>query len=175
VLLLDELDRADEEFEAFLLEILAEFQITIPELGSIRALRPPLVVITSNRTRELHEALRRRCLYHWIELPSFAKELAIVRAQVPEALETLGRQVVALVQALRGLELHKRPGIAETLDWLRALLALGAGELEAERVALSLGALLKSRDDLEAVRGEALPGLLAQARRVAEGAAPAGA
>jgi MoxR-like ATPase len=165
VLLLDELDRADEEFEAFLLELLAEFQVTIPEFGTIRAERPPLVVVTSNRTREVHEALKRRCLYHWIEYPTFEKELAIARAQVAQAGDSLARQAVALVQRLRRLELRKHPGIAETLDWLRALLALGPAELSEECVGATLGSLLKYREDLESVRALGLSALLADAQR----------
>lgn len=149
VLLIDELDRADEEFEAFLLEILSDFQITIPEIGTIRAQQPPIVVLTSNRTREIHDALRRRCLYHWIDYPDFEKEYRIVTAKVPQAPAELSRRLVSFVQALRGEELYKRPGIAETLDWVQALLALDRRTLDAETVRLTLGVLLKYQDDVE--------------------------
>src|SRR5262249_17416567 len=130
VLLIDEIDRADEEFEGYLLELLAEFQITIPELGTIRASEPPFVVLTSNRTREIHDALKRRCLYQWIEYPSFEKELAVVAARVPEASKQLAAHVTALVQGLRTLELHKVPGVSETLDWVAALVALDSDGLD---------------------------------------------
>ncbi len=151
VLLIDELDRADEEFEAFLLELLADFQITIPEIGTLRAEVPPVVVLTSNRTREVHDALRRRCLYHWIDYPSFAKELAIVTAKAPGIAQTLGRQAVAFVQELRSQELYKPPGVAETLDWLQALDALGRETLSPEAIDSTLGALLKYQDDIAQV------------------------
>lgn len=154
VLLIDELDRADEEFEAFLLELLSDFQVTIPELGTVRAKTPPVVVITSNRTREVHDALRRRCLYHWIDYPSFEKEYRIVRAKMPGAAERLSREVVAFVQALREEELYKRPGVAETLDWVAALVALDQTALTQEMVEATLGVLLKYQDDVELVRGE---------------------
>lgn len=163
VLLVDELDRADEPFEAYLLEVLAEFQVTIPELGTVRAARPPVVVITSNRTREIHDAVKRRCLYHWVDYPDAARELAIVRARVPEAGERLARQLVAFVQALRAGELFKPPGVAETLDWARALVLLGRAELEAAVVEDTLGVLLKYQDDLARLRAggarEVLSGL----------------
>ncbi len=152
VLLIDELDRSDEEFEAFLLELLSDFQISIPELGTVRAEVPPVVVITSNRTREIHDALKRRCLYYWVEYPSFEKELAIVRRRVPGLAERLARQVVAFVQALRQEDLYKPPGVAETLDWAEALLALDRSELDAAAVSETLGALLKYRDDVELVQ-----------------------
>jgi MoxR-like ATPase len=161
VLLVDELDRADEEFEAFLLEVLSDYQITIPELGAIRAAMPPLVIITSNRTREVHDALKRRCLYHWIDYPSFEKELAIVQARVPEASEHLSRQVVAFVQALRDEDLYKVPGVAETLDWLQALVALDQQELSEEIVSDTLGALLKYHDDIQSMHAGRLRPLLA--------------
>ncbi|MDQ7039958.1 MAG: MoxR family ATPase [Rhodothermus sp.] len=165
VLLIDELDRSDEEFEAFLLELLSDFQISIPELGTIRAEVPPVVVITSNRTREIHDALKRRCLYYWVEYPSFEKELAIVRRRVPGLAEQLARQVVAFVQALREEDLYKPPGVAETLDWAEALLALDHSELDAATVSETLGALLKYRDDLEiALRPEVQARLLEAAR-----------
>ena len=162
VLLIDEIDRADEEFEGFLLEILAEFQVTIPELGTIRATDPPLVILTSNRTREVHDALKRRCLYQWIEYPSFEKELAIVHERVPEAPARLAEQVTAVVQGLRGLELYKVPGVSETLDWARALVALDHQALDAAAVEQTLGVVLKSKDDIDAVRGERLAGVLAR-------------
>ncbi|MFN7277985.1 MAG: AAA family ATPase [Betaproteobacteria bacterium] len=163
VLLVDELDRADEPFEAYLLEVLAEFQVTIPELGTVRAAQPPVVVITSNRTREIHDAVKRRCLYHWVDYPDAARELAIVRARVPEAGERLARQLVAFVQALRAGELFKPPGVAETLDWARALVLLGRAEIEAAVVEDTLGVLLKYQDDLARLRAggarEVLSGL----------------
>jgi MoxR-like ATPase len=152
VLLVDELDRADEEFEAFLLELLGDYQVTVPELGTLRAAVPPVVVLTSNRTREIHDALRRRCFYHWIEYPTLEKEYAIVVARVPEAPEKLARQVVAFVQALRGEDLFKAPGVAETLDWLAALVSLGHTELDEGAVRDSLGALLKYQDDMQKVQ-----------------------
>jgi MoxR-like ATPase len=155
VLLVDEIDRSDEEFEAFLLEMLSDFQITIPEIGTVRAARPPAVVVTSNRTREVHDALKRRCLYHWIEYPSLDAELAIVLAKVPEAPERLARQVAAFVQELRSAELFKRPGIAETLDWAAALVALDRQALDPAVVDDTLGVVLKYEDDLGKVRGEA--------------------
>ncbi len=165
VLLIDELDRSDEEFEAFLLELLSDFQISIPELGTVRAEVPPVVVITSNRTREIHDALKRRCLYYWVEYPSFEKELAIVRRRVPGLAERLARQVVAFVQALRQEDLYKPPGVAETLDWAEALLALDRSELDAAAVSETLGALLKYRDDVELVqRPEVQARLLETAR-----------
>ncbi|MEU4660052.1 MoxR family ATPase [Streptomyces sp. NPDC023723] len=149
VLLIDEIDRADDEFEAFLLELLADFSVTIPELGTVRAEVPPVVVLTSNRTREVHDALKRRCLYHWFGHPDFDRELAVVRRRLPELPARLARQVTALTQALRGLELLKPPGVAETLDWARALDALGAGEADPELAAVTLGAVLKYREDIE--------------------------
>lgn len=161
VLLIDELDRADEEFEAYLLEILSDFQISIPELGTVRTERPPVVIVTSNRTREVHDALRRRCLYHWIDYPSFEKETKIVHAKVPEAPERLAREVVAFVQELRREEdLYKRPGVAETLDWANALVALDETALTAENVSSTLGVLLKYQEDVELVREGIVSGLL---------------
>ena len=162
VLLIDEIDRADEEFEGYLLELLAEFQITIPEFGTVRAAEPPLVVLTSNRTREVHDALKRRCLYQWIEYPSFEKELAIVRERVPEAPARLAEQVTAVVQQLRGLELYKVPGVSETLDWARALIALDRQALDPAAVEQTLGVVLKAKDDIDAVRGERLAGILSR-------------
>ncbi len=154
VLLVDEVDRADAEFEAYLLELLSDFQITIPEIGTVRAAHPPIVVVTSNRTREVHDALKRRCLYCWIDYPSLAEELAIVRAKVPEAPEKLSRDVAAFVQELRRAELYKLPGVAETLDWAAALVALDRKALDASVVDDTLGILLKYQDDVEKVRGE---------------------
>ena len=162
VLLIDEIDRADEEFEGYLLELLAEFQITIPEFGTIRATTPPLVMLTSNRTREVHDALKRRCLYQWIDYPSFDKELAIVRERVPEAPARLAEQVTRFVQGMRGLELYKVPGVSETIDWARALLVLDRQALDAAAVEQTLGVLLKAKDDIDAIRGERLAGILAQ-------------
>lgn len=155
VLLIDELDRADEEFEAFLLELLSDFQITIPELGTIKAAEPPIVIITSNRTREVHDALRRRCFYHWIDFPSFDKELAIVAARAPQAGDALARQIVTFVQAVRREELYKLPGVAETLDWLAALVALGRPSLDRASVDDTLGVLLKYREDIERIEQRA--------------------
>ena len=153
VLLIDEVDRADEEFEAFLLELLSDFQVTIPELGTLRAGRPPVVVLTSNRTREVHDALKRRCLYHWIDHPGLEAELRIVRARLPGVDERLARQVTAYVQELRRAELFKLPGVAETLDWAAALTALEATALDPQVVDDTLGAVLKYEDDLRKLRG----------------------
>jgi MoxR-like ATPase len=152
VLLIDEVDRADDEFEAFLLEILSDFQITIPEIGTVAAERPPMVVLTSNRTRELHDALKRRCIYHWIDYPDEAREIQIVRRRAPELPEPLVRAVVEAVSRLRGLELTKAPGVAETINWARALGLLGVERLDADQVAPTLGAVLKDRDDLAQVQ-----------------------
>jgi MoxR-like ATPase len=160
VLLIDEFDRADAPFEAFLLELLADFQLTIPELGTIRAAQPPIVVLTSNRTREVHDAIKRRCLYHWLGFPSAQRELQIVHQRVPGIRQALSRQVVAFVQALRERELYKLPGIAETLEWSRALMELDTQALDAERVQQTLGVLLKVQDDIAAVRGDTLRALL---------------
>ena len=161
VLLIDEVDRTDEPFEAFLLEVLSDYQVTIPEWGTMRAEAPPIVIITSNRTREVHDALKRRCLYHWVEYPSAARERAILEAKVPGAGARLSAQVVAFVQGLRGMELYKPPGIAETLDWAQALIALDAKDLDAAVVDSTLGVLLKYQDDIVKVRGEAAARLLA--------------
>jgi len=163
VLLIDELDRADEEFEAFLLEILSDFQISIPEIGTIKSEKPPVVVITSNRTREIHDALKRRCLYHWIEYPSAEQEFEIVKRKIPEANNVLGKQVVAFVQAVRQKDFYKLPGIAETLDWANALIKLGTTELSTEITSDTLGALLKYQDDIEKMDGEATQGLVQRA------------
>ena len=154
VLLIDEIDRADDEFEAFLLELLSDFQITIPEVGTIAADDRPTVVLTSNRTRELHDALKRRCLYHWIGYPTFEEEIEIVRLRAPGAVEALVRKVVATVQRLRDMDLVKHPGVAETLDWVDALGVLGTSELDAVSAADTLGAVIKDRDDLELVEAE---------------------
>jgi len=160
VLLIDELDRADEEFEAFLLEVLSDFQVTIPELGTIKAPVPPVVIITSNRTREIHDALKRRCLYHWIDYPDFAKEYSIVLTKVPQAPTDLARQVVTFVQELRRQELYKLPGVAETIDWITALVALDQEVLTEAMVNDTLGALLKYRDDIQHMQGAATRSIL---------------
>jgi MoxR-like ATPase len=160
VLLVDELDRSDEEFEAFLLELLSDFQVTIPEIGTLRAARPPVVVLTSNRTREVHDALKRRCLYHWIDYPTLEAELQIVRAKVPGAEERLAREVTGFVQELRRAELYKLPGIAETLDWAAALVALDQKALDPSVVEDTLGVVLKYQDDLDKVRGESSRAIL---------------
>ncbi len=164
VLLVDELDRSDEEFEAFLLEVLSDFQITIPEIGTIKAERPPVVVITSNRTREVHDALKRRCLYYWIDYPTFDKEFEIVRAKVPQAPARLARQVTGFIQELRQTDLYKIPGVAETLDWTAALVALDRQALEPSIVEETLGVILKYQDDVEKVRGESLKAILERVR-----------
>jgi MoxR-like ATPase len=161
VLLVDEVDRADDEFEAFLLEVLSTWQVSIPELGTVSASTPPLVVLTSNRTRELHDALKRRCLYHWIDHPDLEREVAIVRSRAPEVSADLARQVVTVVQELRGADLLKPPGVAETLDWARALTHLGAAELDLASAAATLGALLKYREDADRVKA-ALDRMLAR-------------
>jgi MoxR-like ATPase len=153
VLLIDELDRSDDEFEAFLLEVLSDFQITIPEIGTIKAKQPPVVILTSNRTREVHDALKRRCLYHWIDYPSFEKELSIVQAKVPEAGEKLSRQITGFIQELRRMDLYKLPGVAETLDWTSALVALNEKALAPSVVEETLGVILKYQDDVEKVKG----------------------
>ncbi|MDP2086343.1 MAG: MoxR family ATPase, partial [Gemmobacter sp.] len=148
VLLIDEIDRTDEPFEAFLLEALSDFQVTIPELGTVKAPEPPIVILTSNRTREVHDALKRRCLYHWVDYPAFDREIAILRARAPEASETLTREVVAFVQRLRTEDLFKKPGVAETIDWAKCLLALDVLTLSPEVIADTLGAILKYQDDI---------------------------
>jgi len=163
VLLIDEVDRADEEFEAYLLELLSDFQITVPELGTFRATTPPPVVITSNRTREVHDALKRRCLYQWIDYPTPERELAILSRRLPDLSERLARSVVAVVQALRRDDLFKRPGVAETLDWALALTALGTVELDLDSLGSTLGVLLKYEEDVRRVREESLPRLLEEA------------
>jgi MoxR-like ATPase len=156
VLLIDEVDRADEEFEAFLFELLAESTVTIPELGTIRATHPPIVILTSNRTRDLHDALKRRCLYHWIEYPPLAQAIAIVRARVPEASETLATQVAGAVQRLRSLDVQKPPGVAEAIDWLHAAQLLGIDELDEGAVEMTLGSVLKYREDHDVARAATL-------------------
>jgi MoxR-like ATPase len=160
VLLVDEVDRADDEFEAFLLEILSDYAITIPELGTFRAPRPPIVVVTSNRTRDVHDALKRRCLYHWIGHPDFERELAILRVRAPHVDEELARQVASAVEALRELDLYKPPGVAETIDWAEAVAALGASELDAATVEITLGTVLKYREDQERARSSGLDALV---------------
>jgi MoxR-like ATPase len=164
VLLIDELDRADEPFEAFLLEVLADFQLTIPELGTIRAATPPVVIITSNRTREVHDAIRRRCLYHWVDYPDAARERAILQVRAPGIPEKLSAQVVAFVQAVRGADTFKPPGVAETIDWAAALTALDAKELEPALVDATLGALLKYQDDIAKIQGAEAARLVADAK-----------
>jgi MoxR-like ATPase len=171
VLLIDELDRADDEFEAFLLEFLSDFQVTIPEVGVVRAEEPPAVIVTSNRTRELHEALKRRCLYHWIEHPDLAREVAIARARLPEAPEGLVQQVCAFVQELRWLDLYRVPGVGETLDWAQSLDALGRERLDPRSADRTLGALLKTREDLDRVRADGLQALIERAEERAAGEA----
>jgi MoxR-like ATPase len=163
VLLIDEIDRADEEFEGYLLELLSDFQVTIPELGTIRASDPPVVIITSNRTRDVHDALKRRCLYCWIEYPDFDKELRIVSAKVPSVSARLAEQVTAFVQELRTVELYKAAGVSETLDWAAALVALDRETIDADTIEQTLGILLKNQEDIQAVRGERLQTLLARA------------
>ena len=170
VLLIDELDRADEPFEAFLLEVLSDYQLSIPELGTVRAETPPIVVLTSNRTREVHDAVRRRCLYHWVDFPDAAREREILRLRVPEAAQALSAQVVAFVQALRAMDLTKRPGVAETIEWARALLVLDHLVLDPAVVGDTLGVLLKYQDDIARVQGDALTRLVEQARIEAQGA-----
>ena len=164
VLLIDELDRTDEAFEAFLLEVLADFQVTIPELGTVKAAHPPIVVVTSNRTREVHDALKRRCLYHWIDYPDMARELEIVRRKVPGAGERLSREVVAFVQRLRREDLFKNPGVAETLDWATALTELDKTALDPETLSETLGVLLKYQDDIARIAGTRAAALLDDAR-----------
>lgn len=164
VLLIDELDRADEEFEAFLLEVLSDFQITIPEIGTIQAAQPPVVIITSNRTREVHDALKRRCLYHWIDYPAFDKEYNIVLAKIPNAPKQLASEVVTFVQELRGEDLYKLPGVAETLDWVSALVALDHEVLSDQVINDSLGVLLKYQDDIAHTAGEVVERILAKAK-----------
>ena len=164
VLLIDELDRTDEPFEAFLMEALSDFQVTIPELGTIAAPEPPIVIVTSNRTREVHDALKRRCLYAWVDYPDFAREMDILRARAPEAAETLSREVVAFVQALRTEDLFKKPGVAETIDWAKCLLALDVISLSPAVIADTLGAILKYQDDIAKLQGSEAGRILDEAR-----------
>ncbi|MDW3222231.1 MAG: MoxR family ATPase [Paracoccaceae bacterium] len=164
VLLIDELDRTDEPFEAFLLEALSDFQVTIPELGTIKAPEPPIVILTSNRTREVHDALKRRCLYHWVDYPDFDREMEILQAQAPEAAAALSREVVAFVQQLRTEDLFKKPGVAETIDWAKCLLALDAINLSPEVIADTLGAILKYQDDIQKLQGSEAKRILDQVK-----------
>jgi MoxR-like ATPase len=164
VLLIDELDRADAEFEAFLLELLSDFQITIPEVGTIVATHPPTVILTSNRTREVHDALKRRCIYHWIDYPSVEKERQIISLRVPDASQTLAEQVSAFVHRLRSLDLYKQPGVAESIDWARALVALGQSDLDPDVVQDTLGCVLKYEEDMHKVRGGTARSLVAEIR-----------
>ncbi len=168
VLLIDELDRTDEPFEAFLLEVLSDFQVTIPELGTVKAEQPPIVIITSNRTREIHDALKRRCLYHWVDYPNADRERAILAAKVPDVGASLGAQVVSFVQMLRGMELFKPPGIAETIDWAMALKTLNARELDPATVDATLGVVLKYQDDIVRVRGDVAAKGVVSAKKAAE-------
>lgn len=163
VLLIDELDRADEEFEAFLLEILSDYQITIPEIGTIKSIKKPVVIITSNRTREIHDALKRRCIYHWIPYPKLNQEIEIVHRKLPEVNASLARQVVAFIHALREMDLYKLPGVAETLDWSTALLKLGTVTLNPEAAEHTMGTLLKYQDDIEKIQGDKMKGLVERA------------
>jgi MoxR-like ATPase len=167
VLLIDEVDRADQELEAFLLELLSDFQVTVPELGTIRAEHVPIVILTSNRTREIHDALKRRCLYYWIDFPTYEKEFRILSAKVPEAPERLRMQICGFTQGLREVDLFKPPGMAETLDWAQALLALGTSELQRESVDDTLGVILKYQEDVDRVRGEVAGALVGRAARAA--------
>ena len=163
VLLIDEIDRADDEFEAYLLEILSDFQVTVPELGTFKAATPPIVILTSNRTRDVHDALKRRCLYHWVDHPSFDREVAIVRLRVPQIAESHAKQVAAAVEHMRSLNLYKPPGVAETIDWATALAQLGARELNESVVSATLGTVLKYREDHDRVREQGISQIVAQA------------
>ena len=169
VLLIDEIDRSDEEFEAFLLEVLSDFQITIPELGTIKAERPPIVILTSNRTRELHDALKRRCLFHWLEYPDYERELRILTTRVPGIQQVLSTQICHFMQWIREQDLYKRPGVAETLDWAEALCVLGADDLGQETVDSTLGCILKYKRDIEKIRGEGVQQILEQISQVQSG------
>lgn len=164
ILLIDEIDRTDEPFEAFLLEALSDYQVTIPELGTIKAPEPPIVILTSNRTREVHDALKRRCLYHWVDYPGFEREVEILRARAPEATETLSREVVGFIQHLRDEDLFKNPGVAETIDWAKCLVALDAVALSPEVIADTLGAVLKYQDDIAKIAGSEATRILDHAR-----------
>ena len=169
VLLIDEIDRADDEFEAYLLEVLSDFQVTIPELGTFKAPTPPIVILTSNRTRDVHDALKRRCLYHWIEHPTFDREVAIVRLRVPQVAISLARQVAAATEAMRGMQLYKPPGVAETIDWATALGSLGIANLDEDSVRSTLGAVLKYREDQERVETNGMTDLIKAAEQRALG------
>ncbi len=168
VLLIDELDRTDEPFEAFLLEALSDFQVTIPELGTIKAPEPPIVILTSNRTREVHDALKRRCLYHWVDFPDFERELEILHSRAPEVAETLSNQIIAFVQRLRTEDLFKKPGVAETIDWAKCLLALDVIDLSPEVISDTLGAILKYQDDIGRIQGSEAKRLLDEAKAALE-------
>jgi MoxR-like ATPase len=170
VLLIDELDRTDEPFEAYLLEVLSDWQITIPEIGTLRAAEPPVVVITSNRTREIHDAVKRRCFYHWVDYPDAARELEILRRKAPRAAGALTKEVVAFVQRLRGVDLYKLPGVAETIDWANCLVALDRIALDPETVNNTLGVLLKYQDDIERIAGEEAERLLSESKAAAKAA-----
>ena len=163
VLLIDEVDRADDEFEAFLLEILSDYQVTVPELGTFSTPNPPVVIITSNRTRDVHDALKRRCLYHWVEHPDFDREVAIVRVRAPQVAESLARQVAGVVEQLRELNLYKPPGVAETIDWAQALAVLGKADLDEETVGVTLGTVVKYREDQQRVRDQGIGDLIRKA------------
>jgi len=168
VLLIDEVDRSDEEFEAFLLEILSDFQITIPEIGTVKAKQIPFVVLTSNRTRELHDALKRRCLYLWIDYPTFEKEMEIVGSRVPEVQEDLARQVCGFMQMMRTRDFYKKPGVAETIDWALALMAMGSNDLDPEVVDATLGCILKYKEDIEKIQEDGVPQVIEKARMLRE-------
>jgi MoxR-like ATPase len=170
VLLIDELDRTDEPFEAYLLEVLSDWQITVPEIGTIRAAEPPIVVITSNRTREIHDAVKRRCFYHWVDYPDAARELEILRRKAPKAAGALSKEVVAFVQRLRGVDLFKLPGVAETIDWANCLVALDRIALDPETVNNTLGVLLKYQDDIERIAGDEAARLVTEAKSAAAAA-----
>ena len=169
VLLIDEVDRTDEPFEAFLLEVLSDFQVTIPEIGTIAAQEPPIVILTSNRTREVHDALKRRCLYHWVDYPSFDRELDILRKRVPQATQALSAEIVAFVKSLRGQDLFKSPGVAESIDWARCLVALDAVALSPEMITDTVGALLKYQDDIARIAGSETTRLLDEAKGILAG------
>ncbi|MGR3573147.1 MAG: AAA family ATPase [Sagittula sp.] len=168
VLLIDELDRTDEPFEAFLLEALSDFQVTIPEIGTIKAPEPPIVILTSNRTREVHDALKRRCLYHWVDYPKFDREVEILNARAPEVSETLSREIVAFVQSLRTEDIFKKPGVAETIDWAKCLLALDVVDLSPEVISDTLGAILKYQDDIQKIEGGEAKRILDEAKKTLE-------
>ena len=168
VLLIDEVDRSDEEFEAFLLEVLSDFQITIPEIGAIKAIQVPFVVLTSNRTRELHDALKRRCLYLWIDYPTFSKEMDIVRSRVAGVQDELAQQVCGFMQLLRNRDFYKKPGVAETIDWALALMAMQVEELDPQIVDATLGCVLKYKEDIEKIQEDGLPQLIEKARLIKE-------